>query len=250
MQTREMADDTDTRTDSAGSFARSLFTPLPKFYDLLETILSLGQNARWRGRMIEKVLQVHPSVVLDVATGTAGVAIQLCDDVERVVGIDITHAMVAIGKKRIADRGLADRISISIGDAQRLPFEDESFDALTFTYLLRYVQDPAATIAELGRVTKAGGRMASLEFSVPSNIFWRALWFVHTRLVLPLAGLPFGKGWFEVGRFLGPNIQAHYKRYPIDQHVQDWQRAGFDEVGIASMSLGGGLVMWGTKKGG
>jgi demethylmenaquinone methyltransferase/2-methoxy-6-polyprenyl-1,4-benzoquinol methylase len=117
-----------------------------------------------------------------------------------------------------------------------------------FTYLLRYVDDPATTLRELARVVKPGGVMASLDFFLPPNRFWRVMWWLYTRLLLPLGGLVTGgRAWFDVGRFLGPNISEHYRRYPLSSIEDAWRRAGFEDVGVRIMSLGGGLVMWGTR---
>ena len=144
--------------------------------------------------------------------------------------------------------GKGGQIALITGRAEQLPFPDGHFDALTFTYLLRYVSDPQATLAELGRVLKPGGTMASLEFCVPTGMVWGPAWWAYTRLALPAGGLLLGgPEWYRVGRFLGPNISAHYRRYPVSWTVQAWQKAGFTEVGTRIMSLGGGLVMWGTR---
>jgi demethylmenaquinone methyltransferase/2-methoxy-6-polyprenyl-1,4-benzoquinol methylase len=114
--------------------------------------------------------------------------------------------------------------------------------------LLRYVADPAATLHELARVLKPGAAIASLEFSVPPNRFWRFWWWLYTRGVLPVAGyLTGGREWSRVGRFLGPNISAHYDRYPVAWTIRAWQEAGLVDVGVRSMSCGGGLVMWARK---
>ncbi len=138
-----------------------------------------------------------------------------------------------------------------MGRAEQLPFPDAAFDALTFTYLMRYVADPAATIWELARVVRPGGYIASLEFAVPSYPLWSACWFCYTRLVLPLAGLATGgRDWYAVGRFLGPSISAHYHRYPVPWLRDAWRAAGIESVETRPMSLGGGLVMWGRKVGG
>jgi demethylmenaquinone methyltransferase / 2-methoxy-6-polyprenyl-1,4-benzoquinol methylase len=189
--------------------------------------------------------------VLDVASGTAGVALQLADRTQaRVVGLDLTEEMLRQGQRNVTASPLRSRIALTLGRAEQLPFADASFDALTFTYLLRYVVDPQATLTELARVVKPGGRVASLEFLAPPAPFWRAWWWLYTRLVLPVGGLlTGGRAWFSVGRFLGPNISGHYRRYPVSWTVQAWQRAGFADVGFKVMSLGGGLVMWGTRAG-
>jgi demethylmenaquinone methyltransferase/2-methoxy-6-polyprenyl-1,4-benzoquinol methylase len=144
---------------------------------------------------------------------------------------------------------LDDRIKLVVGQAERLPCADETFDAVMFTYLLRYVDDPAATLCEIARVMKPGGVVASLDFFLPPNGFWRMMWWLYTRLLLPLGGLVTGgREWFEVGRFLGPNISEFYRRYPLSSIEDSWRRAGFEDVGARVMSLGGGLVMWGTRR--
>ncbi len=146
---------------------------------------------------------------------------------------------------------MAERIELVAGRGEQLPFPDATFDALTFTYLLRYVADPQATLAELARVVRPGGRAASLEFLAPPSPFWRFWWWLYTRLLLPVAGLlTGGREWFAVGRFLGPSISGHYRRYPVSWTVDAWREAGFTDVGVQVMSLGGGLVMWGTRAGG
>ena len=233
-------------------FAQQLFTPLPERYDRLAELLSMGQNARWRRAMVDHVVPGRPRSVLDVASGTAGVALQLADRTEAtVVGVDLTERMLRQGRRNVAAAGRADRVQLVVGTAERLPFADRQFDALTFTYLLRYVQDPAATLGELARVVRPGGRVASLEFYVPPRPFWRFWWRLYTRLVLPAGGLlTGGRQWWTVGTFLGPNIEAHYRRYPLDWTVAAWQEAGFVDVGWRAMSLGGGVVMWGTRDGG
>jgi demethylmenaquinone methyltransferase/2-methoxy-6-polyprenyl-1,4-benzoquinol methylase len=168
----------------------------------------------------------------------------------RVVGVDLTEPMLREGQARVAAAGMAPRIALVNGRAEQLPFPDASFDALTFTYLLRYVEDPQATLAELARVVKPGGTMASLEFCVPPGPLWRAAWVGYTRAILPAGGLLLGGGpWLRVGRFLGPNITGHYRRYPVPWTVGAWERAGFTGVGARLMSLGGGLVMWGQRSG-
>lgn len=235
-------------------FARELFDGLPSRYDRLAEVLSFGQNGRWRAAMVEAVAETvpPPQRVLDVATGTAGVALMLAERTDAyVTGLDLTEPMLRRGRERVARRGKGERIGLVVGRAEQLPFPDESFDALTFTYLMRYVADPEATIRELARVVRPGGCIASLDFAVPTHRLWRAGWIGYTRLVLPLAGyLTGGREWFTVGRFLGPSITAHYQRYPVGWMTDAWRDCGLEEVTTRSMSLGGGLVMWGRKAGG
>src|SRR6266550_2116057 len=206
--------------DDPNGFARDLFDGLPARYDRLAELLSFGQNGQWRAEMVGHIVPTD-GVILDVASGTAGVALQLAarnareHGQARVVGVDLTEPMLRQGQRRVAAAGMRDRISLAVARGEQLPLPDASVDALTFTYLLRYVRDPQATLAELARVLLLGGRE-----------------------------------WFRVGRFLGPNISAHYRRYPVAWTVQAWEKAGLTDVGTRVMSLGGGLVMWGTRAGG
>jgi len=235
--------------DDPNRFAQRLFTPLPRRYDRLAELLSMGQNGRWRRAMVDHIVPDRPGTVLDVASGTAGVAIQIADrSAARVVGLDLTFDMLHQGQRNVAEHILSDRVQLTAGRAEQSPFPDRRFDALTFTYLLRYVDDPQATLVELARVVKPGAPVASLEFLLPESRFWRFWWWLYTRLVLPAGGwLTGGREWFEVGRFLGPNISSHYRRYPVSWTVDAWQRAGFVDIGVRRMSLGGGLVMWGRR---
>jgi len=232
-------------------FAQHLFAPLPQRYDRLAEILSFGQNGRWRRAMIGRIAPAPGQAVLDVASGTAGVALQIAERTGAgVVGVDLTEQMLRQGQRNVAGAGLSDRIRLTAGRAEQLPFADATFDALTFTYLLRYVLDPQATLSELARVVKPGGQVASLEFLVPPSRFWRSWWWLYTRTLLPAGGLVTGgREWFEVGRFLGPSISTHYQRHPLPAHVDAWRAAGMTDVGTTLMSLGGGLIMWGRKGG-
>ena len=229
-------------------FARELFHGLPRRYDVLAEILSFGQNRRWRRAMVDHIVPAVPRRVLDVAAGTAGVSIQLAKRTPgRIVGIDLTEAMLRQGQHNVDAEAIEDRVDLVAGRAEQLPFADATFDGLTFTYLLRYVADPVGTLRELVRVLEPGAPIASLEFLVPPNPFWRFWWWLYTRLVLPVAAGLAGRDWFEVGRFLGPSISKHYRRYPVNWTVSAWHAAGITDVTFRVMSLGGGLVMWGTK---
>ena len=167
------------------------------------------------------------------------------------MGVDLTPSMLKIGQRNVAQAHRVRRVQLVNGRAEALPFPDATFDALTFTYLFRYVDDPQATLKELARVVRPGAFVSSLEFMVPPSRFWRGWWWVYTRLVLPVAGLATGGvEWYRVGRFLGPSISGLYRQYPVAWTVQAWNEAGFEDVGTKVMSLGGGLVMWGRRSGG
>jgi demethylmenaquinone methyltransferase / 2-methoxy-6-polyprenyl-1,4-benzoquinol methylase len=168
-----------------------------------------------------------------------------------VVGLDQSAAMLAAARDRLArDPTLGERVSLVVGEAERLPFADGEFDHLTFTYLLRYVDDPAATVRELARVVRAGGRVASLEFAIPRSRMWRWPWSFYTHVGLPALARLVSKEWGTTGRFLARSIPAFYARHPLEQVVEYFSEAGISGVTVRRMSLGGGVVISGTRNGG
>jgi len=227
--------------------ARRLFAPLGATYDRYASLLSFGQDPRWRGFLVSRVDAGPGDTVLDVATGTAAVAIEL---VRRtgcsVVGLDQSPEMLAAARERVRAAGLEARIELVEGEAERLPFADGSFATLTFTYLLRYVDDPGDALRELARVVRPTGTVAALEFGLPTGL-WRAAWEVYVRALLPLAGRALSPGWHEVGRFLGPSIREFNERLPPARQLELWREAGIEDVRARRLSLGGGLVTWGRK---
>ena len=231
--------------------ARDVFTGLPAAYDRLAYLLSFGQDRRWRAAVVRHAADGAPRRVLDVATGPAGVALAVAARTGAdVVGVDLNEPMLRAGLARTRRPGQRGRVRLAVGRADELPFPDGTFDAVTFSYLLRYVDDPAATVAEMARCLRPGGTLASLEFHVPPQPGWRLAWWLYTRLALPvLGGLTGGAPWYRVGRFLGPSISLHYRRYSLDDHIAAWRAAGLTDVGVSLMSVGGGLVMWGRKAG-
>jgi demethylmenaquinone methyltransferase/2-methoxy-6-polyprenyl-1,4-benzoquinol methylase len=228
--------------------AERLFAGISPEYDRAGAVLSLGQDPRWRRFLVSRVNAIPGSWVLDVASGTGLVARELARRNLRVAALDRSEPMVRRGVAATREAGLDDRIGFTLGRAEHLPVPDEAFDAVTFTYLLRYVDDPGATIAELARVLRPGGTMASLEFHVPSDPWLHAGWTAYTRGVLPTAGLVFSPAWQRAMRFLGPSISGFYERYPLPAQVRMWQEAGMTRVRTRVMSLGAGIVIWATKR--
>jgi demethylmenaquinone methyltransferase / 2-methoxy-6-polyprenyl-1,4-benzoquinol methylase len=242
----ESAASTDQR--SAGKReALELFRGLPQRYDALSAAFSFWQDPRWRRALVSALAPRAGERVLDVATGTGMVAAELLARCEcSVVGIDQSAEMLAAARARFASAD-GSRVELLQGQAEALPFAPESFDALTFTYLLRYVDDPRATVRELARVVRPGGRVASLEFGVPPWAPARAAWRLYTALGLPALGRLASREWYEVGRFLGPSIRGFYERHPVERIVGYWREAGLQDVQVRRMSFGGGIVMSAIK---
>lgn len=222
--------------------AKHIFTGIAGSYDRVATVLSLGQDPRWRRALVDAIDARPTDRVLDVATGTGMVAQALRDRFGcAVVGIDQSADMLRAARSRA---GVFEELVEA--RAEHLPFPDAAFDHLTFTYLLRYVDDPAATMRELARVVKPGGRVAMVEFGVPGGM-WRPLWWLYTRVGLPLTGRVVSAKWSSVGAFLGPSIERFYARHPVEAVERYWLEAGLGEVRTGRMSLGGGIVMSATK---
>jgi demethylmenaquinone methyltransferase / 2-methoxy-6-polyprenyl-1,4-benzoquinol methylase len=228
--------------------ARELFAPLGPTYDRYARLLSFGQDPRWRRFLVSRIDARPGDAVLDVATGTGAIAIEL---VRRtgcsVVGIDQSPEMLAVARERVAQAGLSDRISLVEAGAEALPFADGEFDGLTFTYLLRYVQDPAATLRELAGVVRPGGSVGGLEFGVPRGPA-RPFWSLYVGLALPLAGRLISPDWRRVGGFLGPSIREFAAAWPPERLAAAWEEAGIGSVRSRRLSLGGGVVTWGRRR--
>jgi len=223
--------------------ARELFAPLGPTYDRYAKLLSFDQDPRWRAFLVSRI-PADAKRVLDVATGTGAVAIELAraEPERTVVGIDQSPEMLAVARERVGEQ-----IQLHEGHAESLPFADGEFDALTFTYLLRYVDDVPATLRELARVVRPGGVIAMQEFGLPRGV-WRPFWEVYVRVGLPAAGAIIAPGWHEVGSFLGPSIRGFWREWPEPRLLDAWREAGLDDVRARRMSLGGGIVVWGTRR--
>jgi demethylmenaquinone methyltransferase/2-methoxy-6-polyprenyl-1,4-benzoquinol methylase len=220
-----------------------MFAPLAPTYDRYAALLSYGQDPRWRRFLVSRVEAGPGDRILDVATGTGAVARELrrqkgCD----VVAVDQSAEMLAEAARRTSGE-----VELLEARAERLPFGDAEFDGLTFTYLLRYVDDPPAVLHELARVVRPGGTIAGLEFGLPGGT-WRALWELHVRAGLPAAGAAIGHGWQEAGSFLGPSIRAFYETWPLERQLDAWRAAGIEHVSARRLSLGGGIVTWGRRR--
>jgi demethylmenaquinone methyltransferase / 2-methoxy-6-polyprenyl-1,4-benzoquinol methylase len=224
--------------------ARRIFSGIGATYEKAGALLSFGQDARWRARLVESVQATPDDLVLDVATGTGLVARELrarygCE----VVGLDRSADMLGAAAARNG------HIPMVRGRAESLPFPNESFDHLTFTYLLRYVDDPAATMRELARVVRPGGRIAALDFGVPPNPLLRLLWRVYTTVGLPVIGRVISQQWASVGAFLRGSIERFDREHGDGDIQRDWKHAGLGDIRVDRMSFGAGVVMSAVKAG-
>jgi len=228
---------------SAAETPRRLFTPIAANYDRPAQLLGLLQYRRWHDFLLSRLDLPPRARVLDMATGTGALALRLARrDGLRVTGADITRPMLLQAATRA--NGRLDLVECT---AEASPFADGAFDAVVFSYLLRYVADVPATLAGLARLVRPGGTMASLDFAVPRG-GWYPLWRLYTAVGLPLGGALLSPAWRRVGAFLGPSIRGFYRRWPEERLLRLWRECGFPDARARRLSLGGAIVTWGTKR--
>lgn len=224
--------------------ARELFAPLGPSYDRYARLLSFGRDPSWRRFLVSRVQAGPDDVVLDLATGTGAVALELVRQKGcSVVGVDQSPEMLAEARRRIA----TDRVQLVEASAEELPFEDKSFDGLTAAYLLRYLRDLPAGLRGLARVLRPGATASLLDFGVPPGAVPRALWNLYVDVGLPTLGRAISPGWHEVGRFLGGSIRDFDECWPVPRLLDALREAGFDDVRARRLSLGGCTVLWGRR---
>jgi len=224
--------------------AQAIFTGIAEDYDGPAHLFGLGQYRSWHTALVEEVAARKPRRVLDMCTGTGAIAGAIFARTgAEVVAVDITRAMLEQARRRPGLSG----VSLLQAAAQAPPFAPGTFDAVVFSYLLRYVADVPATLGALGALVRPGGLLASLEFGVPGHPVARLAWHLYTGLVLR-AGLALrSAGWRRVGGFLGPSIRAFYARHPVHSLEAQISALGFACHPTRRLSLGGGLLMTATR---
>ena len=167
-----------------------MFDDISSHYDFLNHLLSFGIDRRWRRIASKWVAQRHPSTILDVATGTADLAIRMAKDIPSasITGVDLSEKMLEYGRTKLIKKGLDQRITLVTGDATKLPFQDDSFDAVTSAFGVRNFEDLETGLREMVRVCHNGGLIAVLEFSHPTNALMKRLYRWYSRRWIPRIG--------------------------------------------------------------
>lgn len=234
-----------TRVNDADGSGR-MFDGIARRYDLLNRINSLGMDRMWRRACI-RALGLRPGDrVLDLATGTADLPIEMLRHQEdlNVVGLDPSSGMLAVGERKVKRAGLENRIDLVFGDAQELPYPSESFDGITMSFGIRNVPDRLKALREMARVLKPGRRMAILELSQPSNGFFAALARLHCEVFVPATGaLLSGKDEY---RYLRESIEA-FPRPEVFEGLTT--EAGLEPVERRSFALGACVLYVSQKEG-
>lgn len=235
--------------DTVAERARGLFAPLGSSYDRYARLLSFGQDPRWRRFLVSRLPVGPDDRVLDVATGTGAVALEL---VRRtgcsVVGVDQSAEMLAEARRRVRLAAAGVRVTLVEASAEELPFEDATFDGLSAAYLLRYLNDLPGGLAELARVLRPGATATALDFGVPPRPLPRLAWSAYVDLGLPALGRAISPGWREVGDFLGGSIREFNEDWPLPRLLAAWHDAGFEDMRARRLSLGACVVVWGRRR--
>lgn len=187
----------------------TMFNRIAPYYDFLNRLLSLGIDKRWRKKAIALLREKNPEVVLDVATGTADLALETARQLpaKQIIGVDISAKMLSIGREKVARKGLANLIRLEEGDSENLPFENNTFDAITVAFGVRNFGDLEKGLMEMQRVLKPGGQLIVLEFSKPQAFPFRQLFNFYFRNILPVIGRITSKDP-KAYRYLYESVQA------------------------------------------
>jgi len=170
---------------------QTMFSTIAPRYDLLNRVLSLGIDGCWRRYAVDQLPKVKNARLLDVATGTCDVALEIVKRFppdSKVVGVDFSEGMLELGREKVRKAGYQDRIDVRFADVTSLPFEDNTFDASIIAFGIRNVRDYKKGISEMGRVVKRGGKVVILEFTSIQNPFFRAPYRFYITKVLPFVG--------------------------------------------------------------
>ncbi|MES2746493.1 MAG: bifunctional demethylmenaquinone methyltransferase/2-methoxy-6-polyprenyl-1,4-benzoquinol methylase UbiE [Bdellovibrionota bacterium] len=220
----------------AKSDSYKIFDSIAGRYDLINTVLSGGLHRIWRKELRRKLPAKRSQIVLDLATGTADVAIELVKDprVTKVVGVDLSEGMIAIGRQKIKRLNLDSQIQLQVGDAQKLSYTEGQFDAATMSFGIRNVPDVDACLREIYRVLKPGGRALVLEFALPKSPVMRKLHLFYLRHVLPIIGRMMS-GHGTAYTYLNQTIED----FPYGENFTTlMSQAGFDNASHKVLTFG------------
>ncbi len=223
-----------------------MFDQIAKRYDLLNRLLSLGQDEAWREEIRTHLPSKENFDLLDIATGTGDVTITLVKDnpnVHMAYGVDLAEGMLAIAREKIKVQGLQSRIMLEKADAQALPFLEGTFDAVTIAFGIRNIPDLRLGLMEMYRVLRKDGRVVILEFSLPQNLFVRAGHWVYINSIVPLIGLLLS-GHTGAYRYLAQTIES----FPYgDRFCKILKQMGFVNVRLKTLMGGTATVYWADK---
>jgi len=222
-----------------------MFNDIAFRYDFLNRFLSVGIDVQWRKKAIKQLKDLRPQTVLDVATGTADVALLTYKMLhpKKITGIDISEGMLEFGRKKIAKAGLEDSIELFTGDSEKINFPDNSFDAVTVAFGVRNFEHLDKGLKDMYRVLKPGGKVVILEFSKPKQSAFSSFYKLYMNVIAPNFGKMFAKNK-DAYQYLNGSIQAFPEGQPF---LNIMNEAGFTQSYLKTLSLGICTIYCGSK---
>lgn len=223
-----------------------MFNRIAGRYDTMNRVLSARTDIVWRKKAIDLLKKGNPQMVLDIATGTADMAIMACKLLKpaKVVGIDISQQMLEEGRKKVEKEGLGDKIHLQNGDSETIKFADNTFDAVMAAFGVRNFENLEKGLSEMLRVLKPGGQLVILEFSKPKQTAVRGLYNMYMRIVAPQVAR-----WFKQNKEAYQYLSASANAFPERQHFVDiLNKLGYHDTGYKSLSLGICCIYTGRKR--
>lgn len=224
---------------------RRMFDTIAEGYDMQNSMLSLRIDVLWRKVLARRLPQDRPITVVDVAAGTAEVSMEIARQrpKARILGVDFTPAMLVVGQRKLAKRGLLSRIPLLAGDARCLPLADACADAVTISFGIRNVQERMQALTEFHRILKPGGKLLVMEFSLPDNALLRGLYRLYFDNILP----PFGN-WLSRTDYAYSYLKTSVYGFPgPEEFCAEIRQAGFTDVGQTPLSGGIARIHEGTR---
>jgi demethylmenaquinone methyltransferase / 2-methoxy-6-polyprenyl-1,4-benzoquinol methylase len=214
---------------------RQMFNRIAHRYDYLNHFLSLGIDRAWRKKLRRYLSRHNPLTILDVATGTGDLAIELARiHPHKIVGVDIAESMLEVGKRKIAEKKLSNLITLQQADSEDLPFDDNSFDAATIAFGVRNFETPLKGLKEIHRILKPGGIIMILEFGMPGQFPMKQAYSFYFNAVLPFWGKVFS-GSYESYKYLPESV----KKFPYgNQFTKLLEEAGFTNATSLPLTQG------------
>lgn len=221
-----------------------MFDTISNEYDGLNRVISFGIDIKWRKKVVDIIAKTHPKRILDIATGTGDLAINLAQtEAQEIIGLDISDGMLEVGRKKITAKNLNDKIKMTLGDSENLPFEDHSFDAITVAFGVRNFEDLEKGLSEILRVLKPNGTFVILETSVPIKTPFKQGYKFYSKYILPAIGKVFSKD-----RVAYSYLSESASVFPYGEALNNILRqTGFNNVKDLPQTFGVATIYTATK---
>ncbi len=234
------------RLSDRGEKIQQMFGAIAPRYDFLNRLLSFGIDRRWRTKAVRLLKYREGSRILDVATGTGDVALEIAlktPDSVRITGADFCKEMIDLGILKVAASPFANRIELKVAPCEDLPFANDTFDSITIAFGIRNVVDRKLGLAEMWRVLRPGGRMIILEFSTPSSLLFRQVYYFYFRRLLPIVGGIFSR--YNAYRYLPDSVLDFPLQEEFSRMIAD---AGFRNIHLHELTFGIATIYVGEKE--